>query len=215
MTDKKELIGHGFSLRNRVETLKAEVNTLCNVTEQLQTRVEELERENFALSAFQCHSGKSDAGGNMHCDFQDEIVQLQVRCTELERELQEEKSVHQVTYNLMLSGEKRGVEKGREESQHQIDALAAHVELLTSAALGVTSKNGDLNLLLALATKAPQQSLAKHDAEVARKAITKAKETFVLGSNGNEDFQAGIDYCVDAYDKHLDRYAQRIKDGEI
>ena len=51
--------------------------------------------------------------------------------------------------------------------------------------------------------------------EVARKAITKAKETFVLGSNGNEDFQAGIDYCLDAYDKHLDRYAQRIEDGEL
>jgi hypothetical protein len=59
------------------------------------------------------------------------------------------------------------------------------------------------------------KALAEHDAEVARKAITKAKETFVLRSNGNEDFQAGIDYCVDAYDKHLDQYAQRIKDGEL
>jgi chaperonin cofactor prefoldin len=92
----KELIGHGFSLRNRVETLKAEVNTLCNVTEQLQTRVEELERENFALSAFQCHSGKSDAGGNMRCDFQDEIVQLQARCEHLEVECETWKNKHAV-----------------------------------------------------------------------------------------------------------------------
>lgn len=39
-------------------------------------------------------------------------------------------------------------------------------------------------------------------------AITWAKETFVLGSNGNEDFQGGVDYCLDAYDKHLEQAAQ-------
>jgi regulator of replication initiation timing len=51
--------------------------------------------------------------------------------------------------------------------------------------------------------------LERERAEVARKAITKAKKTFKLRTNGNEDFQAGIDYCVDAYDRHLDQYAQR------
>jgi hypothetical protein len=130
-----------------------------------------------------------DFSGEYHADCNlliSKIEQLQARCAELELER---------------------------------DALAVHVEhwkdISEQCAVAQTKVEACTIYEQANEHSTPQRSLAAHDAEVARKAITKAKETFVLRSNGNEDFQAGIDYCVDAYDKHLDQYAQRIKDGEI
>ena len=129
----------------------------------------------------------------------DLIQQLQARCEELERELKEEQSAHQTTYSLMLSGEKRGVEKGREESQQKINQLAVHVERLREvwqsaggcsshsctirAPEGMGTNSGcrcydNRNKMLRLTQlmgaaiqQAPEQSLSDKLQEVARKAF--------------------------------------------
>lgn len=39
-------------------------------------RISVLEKEVAELAAFQCHGGRSDAGGNLRCKYQDEIAEL-------------------------------------------------------------------------------------------------------------------------------------------
>ena len=140
------------------------------------------------------------------------IDQLQARCAELEQE-------NNHLNHVMKSHDQVCDHLGAMIAER--DALAAHVERLRVFGEAIIERGEaggseehwiypSIQVFKRGLSKIPQQSLAEHDAELARKAITKAKETFVLGSNGNEDFQAGVDYCLDAYDKHLDRYAQRI-----
>jgi hypothetical protein len=142
------------------------------------------------------------------------VEQLQARCAELDKEVKKHKQID--------FGNREFIDMLKDavgELERERDALAAHVEhwkdISEQCAVAQTKVEACTIYEQANEHSTPQRSLAAHDAEVARKAITKAKETFVLGSNGNEDFQAGIDYCLDAYDKHLDRCAQRIEDGEL
>lgn len=145
------------------------------------------------------------------------LEQLQAENEELRRGLEQEQSAHKTTYSLMLSGEKRGVEKGREESQEKINELAAHVHRLREVVTtGLKNKRGSaldvLNELDEIINETPQQSLAEHDAEVARRAIESFKDELVKSVNVMlRPHIEGVCAVV------TEQYAQRtygVKDGE-
>lgn len=106
-------------------------------------------------------------------------------------------------YNLALANESHNKSDriGRLERENQ--ELAAHVErmrdalhkVLDDSEIGVVPKS-HLNSIEHLLKSAPQQSLAEHDAEVARKA-------FVAGLNSADTGDMAKEY------------AERVKRGEL
>lgn len=67
--------------------------------------------------------------------------------------------------------------------------------------------------------QSPHQSLAEHDAEVARVAILKVRERLVIATGGNDCYQSGVDECLRQVDEQIvkfsDEYSQRIKAGDL
>ena len=132
------------------------------------------------------------------------LKQLQTRCEELEREVANYKG----SFDVVSEGYKRI----REER----DALAAHVELLLDVG-GQLRKPWDLSKILGAETRrlverwdvviqqTPQHSLAKHNVEVARRAVIQVSK---------EDCEG---WCESDWIHFADQYAQReygVKDGE-
>lgn len=102
-------------------------------------------------------------------------VELEQRIAELEKEnqtlindrngawfqLEQEKDSHKTTYSLMLSGEKRGVEKATQELQPKIDELSAMVERLRNSLDELEQQNRELEEDLLVTQKQSSELEAK------------------------------------------------------
>ena len=94
-----------------------------------------------------------------------------------------------------------------EQQAEEIDALKAHVEMMLDAIdqSGVSKTSQELSDLL---RSTPQQSLAEHDAEVARKAFIAGVDWW--SQNGLNDA-----LYLDDEGEAANEYANALKRGEI